>query len=67
MCGYAHSLALSDAGSLYTWGANSYGQLGTGNKAHLVTPTKIAVDKGRWVSNTDECQVNMQQGVSVED
>lgn len=49
VCGYAHSLALSDAGCLYAWGANSYGQLGTGNKAHLVTPTKIALDKGRFV------------------
>jgi len=49
VCGYAHSLALSDAGCLYAWGANSYGQLGTGNKAHLVTPTKIGLDKGRFV------------------
>ncbi|KAJ7392624.1 RCC1 and BTB domain-containing protein 1 [Desmophyllum pertusum] len=48
VCGYAHSLALSDAGCLYAWGANSYGQLGTGNKAHLVTPTKIGLDKGRF-------------------
>ncbi|KXJ15070.1 RCC1 and BTB domain-containing protein 1 [Exaiptasia diaphana] len=47
MCGYAHSLALSDSGCLYSWGANSYGQLGTGNKTHLVTPNKIASDKGR--------------------
>ena len=25
-------MALSDEGHLYAWGANSYGQLGTGNK-----------------------------------
>ena len=31
VCGYAHTLALSDEGELYSWGANSYGQLGTGN------------------------------------
>ena len=52
VCGHAHSLALSDAGCLYSWGANSYGQLGTGNKAHLVTPTKIAMDKGRYFNFT---------------
>ena len=47
VCGYAHTMALSDEGALFAWGANSYGQLGTGNKANLVTPTRIAVDKGR--------------------
>ncbi len=40
-------MALSDEGALYAWGANSYGQLGTGNKANIVTPTRIAADKGR--------------------
>lgn len=48
-CGYAHTLALSDEGELYSWGANSYGQLGTGNKANLVTPTRIATERGRFV------------------
>ena len=47
VCGYAHTLALSDEGALFAWGANSYGQLGTGNKANLVSPTRIAVEKGR--------------------
>ena len=37
VCGYAHTLAVTDEGALYAWGANSYGQLGTGNK---VTETK---------------------------
>lgn len=47
MCGYAHSLALSDTGNIYAWGANQNGQLGTGSKANLVTPSRIATDKGR--------------------
>ena len=47
VCGYAHTMALSDEGALYAWGANSYGQLGTGNKANIVTPIRIAADKGR--------------------
>ncbi|KAL3201432.1 hypothetical protein MRX96_012479 [Rhipicephalus microplus] len=38
VCGYAHTMALSDEGVLYTWGANSYGQLGTGNKANQRPP-----------------------------
>jgi alpha-tubulin suppressor-like RCC1 family protein len=38
-------LALSDEGILYTWGANSYGQLGTGNKANQVSPTKVMANE----------------------
>ena len=30
VCGYAHTLAVTDEGALFAWGANSYGQLGTG-------------------------------------
>ncbi|XP_031564705.1 RCC1 and BTB domain-containing protein 1-like [Actinia tenebrosa] len=48
-CGYAHALGLSDSGLLFAWGANSYGQLGTGNKNHLVKPMEIASDKGRFI------------------
>ena len=44
-------MALTDEGGLYAWGANSYGQLGTGNKANIVTPTRIAAEKGRWVNH----------------
>ena len=49
MCGYAHTLAVTDEGALYAWGANSYGQLGTGNKANSCTPTKVGEDLGRIV------------------
>ncbi|XP_037292041.2 RCC1 and BTB domain-containing protein 1-like isoform X1 [Rhipicephalus microplus] len=49
VCGYAHTMALSDEGVLYTWGANSYGQLGTGNKANQVSPFKMPNDIGRIV------------------
>lgn len=47
VCGYAHTLALSDEGELFSWGANSYGQLGTGNKANLVTPSRVIADGDR--------------------
>jgi len=49
VCGYAHTLAVTDEGALYAWGANSYGQLGTGNKANSCTPTKMGEDLGRIV------------------
>lgn len=48
-CGYAHTLALTDEGLVYAWGANSYGQLGTGNKSNQALPTLINTDKERFV------------------
>ncbi|GLD53525.1 RCC1 and BTB domain-containing protein 2-like protein [Lates japonicus] len=48
-CGYAHTLALTDEGFVYAWGANSYGQLGTGNKSNQALPTPINTDKERMV------------------
>lgn len=47
VCGYAHTLALTDEGLLYAWGANTYGQLGTGSKNNLLSPTQIMVEKER--------------------
>ena len=49
VCGYSHTLALSDEGSLWAWGANSYGQLGTGNKANQCAPVRVAQELGRIV------------------
>lgn len=46
-CGYAHTLALTDEGLIYAWGANSYGQLGTGNKSNQAWPVLINMDKER--------------------
>lgn len=48
-CGYAHTLALTDEGVLYAWGANMHGQLATGNKTNTCSPVAIAGDIGRIV------------------
>uniref|UniRef100_A0A8U7M189 RCC1 and BTB domain containing protein 2 n=2 Tax=Corvus TaxID=30420 RepID=A0A8U7M189_CORMO len=48
-CGYAHTLVLTDEGQIYAWGANSYGQLGTGNKSNQSYPTTVIVDKDRVI------------------
>ncbi|XP_076757246.1 uncharacterized protein LOC143427199 [Xylocopa sonorina] len=41
--GYTHTLALSDEGVAYVWGANSYGQLGLNTETNVWTPTKLEV------------------------
>lgn len=45
--GYSHSLALTDEGLLYAWGANTYGQLGTGNKSNQLSPVQVMTEKER--------------------
>ncbi|CAF1351437.1 unnamed protein product, partial [Didymodactylos carnosus] len=40
-CGYAHVLALASDGSVFTWGSNTFGQLGYNNKTNGLTPQRI--------------------------
>jgi RCC1 and BTB domain-containing protein len=37
-----HLLAFSDSGELYTWGYNTYSQLGNGNTNHTLTPSLVS-------------------------
>ena len=41
VAGGCHTLALTEAGALYAWGYNDYGQLGIGNTVDQNAPVKI--------------------------
>lgn len=41
VCGHSHTLAISDEGILYSWGSNSFGQLGIGSKNNTSSPTRV--------------------------
>ena len=46
-CGRESSFAISDVGEVFGWGANTYGQLGTGTYSNSVmTPTKMSSVSG---------------------
>ena len=45
-CGYKHTICLSESGVCYTWGNNSYGQLGHKNNGILV-PAPIFVEENK--------------------
>eukprot|EP01124_Arcella_intermedia_P021516 TRINITY_DN3014_c3_g1_i1.p1 TRINITY_DN3014_c3_g1~~TRINITY_DN3014_c3_g1_i1.p1 ORF type:complete len:415 (+),score=42.74 TRINITY_DN3014_c3_g1_i1:84-1328(+) len=40
-CGRNHSMALLSDGSLYSWGNNTFGQLGMGQVEYLSVPTRV--------------------------
>jgi len=39
--GYQHSLAIKTDGTLWSWGGNSYGELGQGNRTHRSSPVQV--------------------------
>ena len=39
--GFAHSAAVGEDGSLFVWGSGFYGQLGTGDTASRLAPTRV--------------------------
>lgn len=47
-CGNSHTLALSDEGKVYAWGANTSGQLATATKSNVFAPEQILQNIGRY-------------------
>ena len=50
--GFYHTCAIKTDGSLWCWGDNSNGQLGTGNTTAVRVPTQIIVPTARWSAVT---------------
>jgi RCC1 and BTB domain-containing protein len=45
MCGWDHTLALTDSGSIYAWGRNYTAQCGTGTRDNVKFPEKLVIGK----------------------
>lgn len=50
-CSDSHTAAIKTNGQLWTWGSNSYGQLGIGNKISQTSPVRVGT-ASEWVSVT---------------
>ena len=48
-CGYYHTLALKEDGTLWAWGRNTYGQLGIGNTTNQTSPVQVGT-AADWVA-----------------
>jgi alpha-tubulin suppressor-like RCC1 family protein len=49
-CGYNHTAAIKTDGSLWTWGRNTYGQLGNNTTADRSTPVTTFTGGNNWKS-----------------
>ncbi|XP_043284859.1 RCC1 and BTB domain-containing protein 1-like isoform X3 [Venturia canescens] len=58
VCGYSHTLALSDEGELFVWGGNAYGQLGLGTKVNSCVPVKLNVPEMGRISDVAAVHYN---------
>lgn len=47
--GYNHSIVITTSGSVYVFGAGDRGQLGTGNVAKYLNPTRLPADLGNCI------------------
>lgn len=57
----AHVLALTDTGELYSWGANSYGQLGLGTTLNTSVPTLVPAESNDRYSSSASMPMSMFQ------
>ena len=65
VCGMAHVLALTYSGELYSWGANSYGQLGLGTTLNTPLPTLITSIEEGWSDIAAHHYNHISAGVTV--
>ncbi|XP_065644177.1 RCC1 and BTB domain-containing protein 1 isoform X3 [Hydra vulgaris] len=66
VCGMAHVLVLTDIGELYSWGANSYGQLGLGTTHNTSVPTLInTTTDDRWSDIAAHHYNHISAGVTI--
>lgn len=58
-CGYWHSIALKQDGSVWTWGNNTYGQLGDATNVDKTTPVEVSS-----LSNDVDVNVDMVKPIA---
>ena len=54
-CGWDHSMAVTETGKLYTWGAGYHGKLGHGNSEAVAVPQLVQGLKGYVVVGVNVC------------
>ncbi|EFN71672.1 RCC1 and BTB domain-containing protein 1 [Camponotus floridanus] len=56
VCGYNHTLALTNKGEVYAWGVNFHGQVGVNNNRTSSDPILVNVPQMGKVLNVDACR-----------
>lgn len=64
-CGASHSIAVSEKGSVYSWGTNTFGQLGTNNRNNSLSPVLIEFFESKDIKiNEISCGDQHSAGIS---
>ena len=63
--GESHCLALTDAGYVYSWGGNSMGQLGVGDKNGRNTPALVKTSASASLKNIKSISAGYRQSFAV--
>jgi alpha-tubulin suppressor-like RCC1 family protein len=63
--GYTYSLALASDGSIYSWGSNTYGQLGASDVAYRASPAPIEITKPEGSFIYPALSASLHSGVLV--
>jgi alpha-tubulin suppressor-like RCC1 family protein len=64
-CGYSHTAAVKTDGTLWTWGANTAGQLGDGTTVNKSTPILVTTMSGGWKSVAASGDTTANSGVTL--
>jgi hypothetical protein len=61
--GNGHTLGLKSDGSLWTWGTESYGELGNGSDGQIATPERLGGETGwTWIAAGGSSSLAIQNG-----
>lgn len=52
-CGFAHTLAVSTSGQVFSWGCGKFGQLGLGTQESKHQPVEIEAFRGKYRSGKE--------------
>ena len=64
--GNQHVLALDEDGYVWTWGKNSYGQLGNGRTSDSSTPVRVKVNSSTYLTDIIYIDTGFEHSLAID-
>jgi len=65
VCGYVHTVALCDDGSVWCWGRNTYSSLGSGNTTDSMSPVRVKTSGSTYLTNVVNVTANYYHNLAI--